>query len=661
MRTIAQSVSRCEPAVSVLPWLVPASLSVWLKFRIVNSDAVRESVLGVRSSGVLSVWEKAALLRWDIAVGFVLVPLLLIAVGLLVPRRWRAALSGLLAAMVAIVLIVEETARAASGGFVSLRMLGRAADWVFRSHDPSLLYMPVENRVALLVSIALVIAAVVVVARASEPTMRRLNGITAMSLIAGACAALALSAVNAPKVFWDQPMLLAVAHAAIDAPAEKASASTTEKTGPSLAELRDRHRRLSQLPDPQPSPWTGKANGYNVVFFIMETAPAQVFDPARDDLRDMPNLRRLRQNSFVATSHFTTLPLSSTALFSMFTSTYARGSEAVGASLAEDVHLPGMVRDLDAAGYDTAYYGFVWRAHRERDDRMFASLGFKHVNEASINPDEDREGKSTFKGPIEYVEGHDRELLGKLRHDIQDWTSSRQKFAAVFFPQLGHDPWRELKGSRARTLMERGHALVVHEDAWLGELLAELEGDGAAGNTIVVVTSDHGLRTNEDPEQKALHLVTTRGDDIMIRVPLLIYVPKVLARQVRIEWPTSHIDLPPTILDLVGVAHDRAAEQGVDIWNTGLEHRRLFLAMDFFGVQTGYTEAGAYYMRSRSQTVFKSTRAHFEDRDALLQNSPESARVGKILDEHDTLLQALLARLFAGEPERSPVATARPR
>jgi hypothetical protein len=61
-------------------------------------------------------------------------------------------------------------------------------------------------------------------------------------------------------------------------------------------------------------------------------------------------------------------------------------------------------------------------------------------------------------------------------------------------------------------------------------------------------------------------------------------------------------------------------------------------------------------MRSRSQTVFKSTRAHFEDGDALLQDSQESALVRKVLDEHDRLQQALLTHMFRGDSE-PPAAT----
>ena len=96
---------------------------------------------------------------------------------------------------------------------------------------------------------------------------------------------------------------------------------------------------------------------------------------------------------------------------------------------------------------------------------------------------------------------------------------------------------------------------------------------------------------------------------------------------VRIDWPTSHIDVSPTVLDLVGVEQNRAWGQGADIWNRGLQKRRLFLTMDLFGSSVGFSESGSYYLRSGTQTVFKNTAVHFEANDALLgENAGVAAR-----------------------------------
>jgi arylsulfatase A-like enzyme len=104
------------------------------------------------------------------------------------------------------------------------------------------------------------------------------------------------------------------------------------------------------------------------------------------------------------------------------------------------------------------------------------------------------------------------------------------------------------------SLLQRGHALAVYQDAWLGELLDELQRDGALDNTIILFTSDHGMRwTPGDQEGQVVLVSEGRLEDIELRVPMLMYVPGVLQHATIIDSPTSHIDITPTLLDLLGI------------------------------------------------------------------------------------------------------------
>jgi arylsulfatase A-like enzyme/Flp pilus assembly protein TadD len=90
-------------------------------------------------------------------------------------------------------------------------------------------------------------------------------------------------------------------------------------------------------------------------------------------------------------------------------------------------------------------------------------------------------------------------------------------------------------------------AEVAWTDAALGKALAGLESAALLQNTIVIVTADHG-------ESLGSHGETTHGlfaYDATLRVPLIIAVPGMPARVVN--TPVSHVDLLPTILDLVAV------------------------------------------------------------------------------------------------------------
>src|SRR5262249_19303656 len=90
-------------------------------------------------------------------------------------------------------------------------------------------------------------------------------------------------------------------------------------------------------------------------------------------------------------------------------------------------------------------------------------------------------------------------------------------------------------------------AEVAYTDAMLGALLARLQAAHALDRTIVAVTADHG-------ESLGDHGETTHGlfaYDSTLAVPLIVSAPG--AAPGLVETPVSHVDLTPTILDLVGV------------------------------------------------------------------------------------------------------------
>ena len=100
------------------------------------------------------------------------------------------------------------------------------------------------------------------------------------------------------------------------------------------------------------------------------------------------------------------------------------------------------------------------------------------------------------------------------------------------------EDWRELTA--------RYWGLCSLVDTHVGTILDTLEECGLSENTIVVFTSDHG-------EMMGSHGL--RGKGLMfeesVRVPLMIRLPGRGAGK-RVKGPVSHIDLVPTLLDLMG-------------------------------------------------------------------------------------------------------------
>ena len=96
-----------------------------------------------------------------------------------------------------------------------------------------------------------------------------------------------------------------------------------------------------------------------------------------------------------------------------------------------------------------------------------------------------------------------------------------------------------------RRLIANYWGLVYEVDKAVGGILQTLEDLGLMDNTVIVYTSDHG-----DMMGSHRLLAKTVSYEESERVPWLMRIPGVPGR--TIEEPVSHIDLVPTLLDLMG-------------------------------------------------------------------------------------------------------------
>ena len=93
-------------------------------------------------------------------------------------------------------------------------------------------------------------------------------------------------------------------------------------------------------------------------------------------------------------------------------------------------------------------------------------------------------------------------------------------------------------------------SLIREVDSQIGRFLAWLRERGLADDTIVIVTGDHGEAFGE-PHGGSGHGFTAYDEEL--RVPLIIWNPRLFRDGGRVTTVGSHIDLAPTILDLLGL------------------------------------------------------------------------------------------------------------
>jgi arylsulfatase A-like enzyme/Flp pilus assembly protein TadD len=131
---------------------------------------------------------------------------------------------------------------------------------------------------------------------------------------------------------------------------------------------------------------------------------------------------------------------------------------------------------------------------------------------------------------------------------IQDGKASGSWFAWVHVYEP-HYPYAPPAPFASRFPRDPYAGEVAATDAALAPLLQPIVDAGPSGNTLVVLTSDHGESLGDHGE--ATHGIFAY--EATLRVPLVLYYPPLLQPRVM-DADASHVDIVPMILETLGVS-----------------------------------------------------------------------------------------------------------
>jgi arylsulfatase A-like enzyme len=268
---------------------------------------------------------------------------------------------------------------------------------------------------------------------------------------------------------------------------------------------------------------------------------------------------------------------------------------------------------LQEAGYTTASMG-KWHLG---DDPC--SQGFE-VNVAGSLRGHPHSYFAPYGGPeLEAPEGE--YLTDRLTEEALSFM--RQKRHQPYFLYLPyyavHTPIQP-KDSLEQKYQEKGGrdcqahagyaAMVDNLDRCIGLLLEELEQAGGRENTLVIFTSDNGgIReiSCQDPLRAGKGSYYEGG----IRVPLVFSWPGRIEAGVRLVDPVIHVDLYPTLVELMG-KETPAELDGLSLWplldGTGeLPERALYFHFPIYlqAYRAGYDDGRDPLFRTRPGTVIR--------------------------------------------------------
>jgi arylsulfatase len=123
-------------------------------------------------------------------------------------------------------------------------------------------------------------------------------------------------------------------------------------------------------------------------------------------------------------------------------------------------------------------------------------------------------------------------------------------------------PYKNYKGFNIKEyLKDKYYGSIDYVDDQLGRLLDFLEKDNLDKNTIMIITGDHGESLTEHDiffDHHGLYEET-------VHVPLIFYYPEMFGKTEHVNGFVQHVDLVPTILEIIGIEYDQKLYDGVNL------------------------------------------------------------------------------------------------
>lgn len=642
-------------------FLLLGLLGVYLKMALLAPQwGAVARFLGKEPGEPLGWLDRLGFFANDLLLNVLIVPVAATLLVSLACGAWRVAVACGTVAVLSLAYFVELRASTEVGQYISGQMLRDFVGWS-AAHPSSASDYLTPASVIKLAALLLVIAGVLLTARAvrrpgataERRALARLLAIPAVAITAGAAILTPIAfAVRLPQ----SPLNTSAVTLAITALATTDTRAGGGSPWLSLEDALGSLQRLTRTAAFDPShAMVGKEAGSDLIILMMETGPAQAFEHGD---RPRPVLDRLRPHALVSPRHYTAHPYSSDALFAVLSGTYPHGRRALLQGLGTR-EIAGLFSGLPAdVGLRGVYLPSLYQI--ELDERMYGNFGARTLYVSDRHPDDPFRARAEVRAEALVRDlGGDRmdaavrnrlrrlliddlQALERLKADMARAIAGGERYAVMFFPEIGHGPWPRLRDDDPDVLA-RGRALMDLQDAWLGELLEVVESGRRLDRTVVAVTADHGLRTRAEYPPLRVGFLS----DVMFRVPLLIYAPRAIGAPTVLDAPTSHIDLAPTLLALLGAPEAAGRMHGVPVWQRTARDR-LYVLASAYGGADGFIEDGRFYMhQALSGAVYANDRFSFEDADQVPPGDPLGPFVIEGLDQASRGQHALASRLRA--------------
>lgn len=307
----------------------------------------------------------------------------------------------------------------------------------------------------------------------------------------------------------------------------------------------------------------------NVVLISLESTRARSVTPYNPDLQTTPFLNELSKKSLFVERAYSTFPHTSKALTSAVCGIYPDPLTEIHEAEPGAIKARCLPELLEERGYDTAYFQSATETFENRPV-LIENFGFGYFRAL-----EDMDKKGFQRAG--YLGYEDDIMLEPSRRWLEK-SGKDGPFMAMYDTITPHHeylaPTRYGRKSFAKDdILNRYLNSVRYVDFFVKNLMDQYKKLGLYDNTIFVIMGDHGEAFGEHDVKGHDGVPYEEG----LRIPLMIFDPQRPAgERVGTETPVNQLDIPPTILDMLGFRVTNGSYQGRSLLESLPEDRTMF-------------------------------------------------------------------------------------
>jgi len=357
----------------------------------------------------------------------------------------------------------------------------------------------------------------------------------------------------------------------------------------------------------------------NVVVMVFESLNWKSSDVHTPGLGVTPFLAELAKKSLVVEHQYSVVPHTTKALVSINCGIYpyldTEAKEATPGILPRRC----LAHILRNQGYATAF--FQPAANFEKRDLLVANMGYETYRGLNDMPQEGyeqtnyfgREERMVLRPSMDWVDSQRGRpfLLTYLTLSTHHNYITPQSFPYVEYPveDLDH-----------RNFYNAAHYI----DTFFSEVFAEFEKRKLLDNTVFIIVGDHGEAFGEHGRRQHDLVLWEEG----LRSFSMIYAPGMFPEPGRITGYRSHLDIVPTVADLLGLEVKEGEFLGSSLLGPAPEDRSLYFSCWFrrrcLGVRQGNVKTLFHYGLKQME-VFDADADPFDERNLALSPTYDQA------------------------------------